>query len=91
MEKPRPVEKSIITPGMFFLFALVLMTGAILALRFVKGLGGATNLTQDTPWGIWNWFKVASIVMAAGGFMTAALVHIFHIEKYHDIVRPALL
>jgi Ni/Fe-hydrogenase subunit HybB-like protein len=31
------------------------------------------------------------VALAAGGFTTAALAHIFHREKYHAIVRPALL
>jgi Ni/Fe-hydrogenase subunit HybB-like protein len=91
MSHPKPVSKTVFTPGMFVLLLFVLMTGALLLLRFFKGLDAATNLNQSNPWGIWNWFKTAAIVMAASGFMTAALAHVFHREKYHEITRPALL
>lgn len=60
--------------------------------RMLFGLGAATNLTNQYPWGIWISIDVATgVALAAGGFTTAALVHIFHREKYHAIVRPALL
>lgn len=60
--------------------------------RLIFGLGAATNLDNHYPWGIWIAIDVASgVALAAGGFTTAALADIFHKEKYHDIVRPALL
>jgi len=31
------------------------------------------------------------VALAAGGFTLAAIVHIFHMEKYHPVVRPAIL
>jgi len=67
--------------------------GAFLYLyRLVFGLGATTNLDNQYPWGIWIAIDVASgVALAAGGFTTAALADIFHREKYHDIVRPALL
>ena len=34
---------------------------------------------------------VPGVALAAGGFTTAALAHIFHREHYHAITRPALL
>lgn len=67
--------------------------GALLYLyRLLFGLGAATNLDNQYPWGIWIAVDVASgVALAAGGFTTAALADIFHKEEYHDIVRPALL
>jgi len=51
-----------------------------------------TNLNDQYPWGIWIGVDVASgVALAAGGFTTSALAHIFHREHYHAIVRPALL
>ncbi|MCX6829639.1 MAG: Ni/Fe-hydrogenase cytochrome b subunit, partial [candidate division Zixibacteria bacterium] len=62
------------------------------AYRLLFGLGSATNLTDQYPWGLWIAVDVASgVALAAGGFTTAALVEIFHKEKYHVVVRPALL
>ncbi len=61
-------------------------------LRFAYGLGGATNLTDQFPWGIWIGFDVlCGVGLAAGGFTLAATVHIFNIERYKPIVRPAIL
>jgi Ni/Fe-hydrogenase subunit HybB-like protein len=61
--------------------------------RFIfVGLAGATNLNQQYPWGIWISIDVATgVALAAGGFTTATLAHIFHREHYHAIARPALL
>lgn len=60
--------------------------------RLIFGLQAATNLDNQFPWGIWISIDVASgVALAAGGFTTAALADIFHKERYHVIVRPALL
>ncbi len=63
-----------------------------LAGRFFFGLGAVTNLNNQYPWGLWIGVDVAAgVALAAGGFTTAALAHVMHREKYHAIVRPALL
>lgn len=60
--------------------------------RFVFGLGAATNLSDQYPWGLWKAFNVvAGIAVAAGGFTTTAFVHVFHRERFHSLARPALL
>jgi Ni/Fe-hydrogenase subunit HybB-like protein len=61
-------------------------------LRIMYGLGGSTNLSDRFPWGIWIGFDVlCGVGLAAGGFTLAATVHIFNIERYKPIVRPAIL
>lgn len=60
--------------------------------RFTGGLGTVTNLTNSYPWGIWKAVNVAAgVALATSGFTTAALVHIFHREKFEAVLRPALL
>ena len=60
--------------------------------RFTQGLGPSTNLSDQFPWGIWIGFDVlCGVGLAAGGFTLVAIVHIFNIEKYHPILRPAVL
>jgi Ni/Fe-hydrogenase subunit HybB-like protein len=60
--------------------------------RFYFGIGYTTNLTDQAPWGIWIGFDViCGVALAAGGFVMAGTVHVFNIEKYHPIVRPAIL
>ncbi len=60
--------------------------------RFTRGLGATTNLTDSTPWGFWIGFDVmAGVALAAGGFVMAALVYIFRIERFRPFVRAAVL
>lgn len=61
-------------------------------LRFAKGLGAATNLSDQFPWGIWIGFDVlCGVGLAAGGFTLAAIVYVFHIERFHAVLRPSIL
>lgn len=61
-------------------------------IRFAKGLGAATDLSDEFPWGLWVGFDVlVGVGLAAGGFVIAATVHIFNLEKYEPIARPAIL
>ena len=56
------------------------------------GLGGSTNLSDKFPWGLWIGFDVlCGVGLAAGGFTLVAIVHIFNIERYKPILRPAIL
>ncbi len=58
----------------------------------MRGLGATTALTDGTPWGLWIGFDVLSgVALAAGGFVIAATVYIFHLDRYHGFVRPAIL
>jgi c(7)-type cytochrome triheme protein len=61
-------------------------------IRFARGLGAATNLSDAFPWGLWIGFDVlVGVGLAAGGFVLAATVHVFRIERYEAITRPAVL
>jgi c(7)-type cytochrome triheme protein len=73
--------------------ALLLAAGAWAAwVRFTRGLGAATHLSDDFPWGLWIGFDVlVGVGLAAGGFVVAATVHIFRMEKYEPIARPTVL
>lgn len=60
--------------------------------RFVYGLGAATNLSDQFPWGMWIGFDVlCGVGLAAGGFTLMAIVHIFNLKKYRPILRPTVL
>lgn len=61
-------------------------------LRFTKGLGAATNLSDRFPWGLWIGFDLlCGVGLAAGGFAMAATVHIFNVKKLEPVIRPAIL
>jgi Ni/Fe-hydrogenase subunit HybB-like protein len=60
--------------------------------RFMCGLGATTDLSDAAPWGLWIAFDVMSgVALAAGGFVIAAVVYIFHLQKYKLFTRPAIL
>jgi Ni/Fe-hydrogenase subunit HybB-like protein len=71
-----------------------LMLGGLYAtyVRVVYGLGGATHLSDQFPWGLWIGFDVlCGVGLAAGGFTLAAIVHIFNLERYQPILRATIL
>lgn len=72
---------------------LILAVGlGIVGIRLYYGLGAVTNLSQDTPWGLWIGFDVlCGVALAAGGYSIAATTHLFGLHKYEPLVRPAIL
>ncbi len=74
-------------------FLLIMAAGAYCTyIRFFKGLGASTNLSDQFPWGLWIGFDVmCGVMLAAGGFTLTAAVHLFNIKRFHPIVRPAIL
>ena len=72
--------------------ALTLTLGVIALIRFTRGLGAVTNLTDTFPWGLWIGFDMlCGIGLAAGGFAIAATVHVLHLEDFKPILRPTIL
>ena len=73
--------------------AIVLIAGAYATIiRFFRGLGASTNLTDAFPWGLWIGFDVmCGVMLAAGGFTLTSAVYLFNLKKFKPIVRPAVL
>jgi len=60
--------------------------------RFAMGLGAVTNLRDDFPWGLWIGFDIlVGVGLAAGGFLIAATVYVFNLERFRPILRPTIL
>ena len=60
--------------------------------RFSEGLGAVAGVNDAAPWGLWIGADVfAGVALAAGGFVIAATVHIFRIERFNPILRPTVL
>lgn len=71
---------------------LVGFGAAILWVRFTRGLGSVTRLSDTYPWGLWIGFDVlCGVGLAAGGFTITAIVYLFHLSRFRPIVRPAIL
>lgn len=78
--------------GQMILWLLAVGGFAVALARFAFGLGAVTNLSDRFPWGLWIAFDVlCGVALAAGGFMMAAAVHVFHLKRYEPLLRPAVL
>jgi Ni/Fe-hydrogenase subunit HybB-like protein len=81
-----------LTPFNIITLPIILAGLIIIVIRFWKGLGAVTNLTQDVPWGLWIGFDVVTGVAFAGGaYVLTFMVYILNIKKYHPIVRVTVL
>ncbi len=88
------MDKRLFRPtGWNILAVLLVILGLIIAVvRYTKGLGAVTNLSDTYPWGLWITFDVMSgVALAAGGFLIAGTVHIFNLRRYEAVLRPAVL
>jgi Ni/Fe-hydrogenase subunit HybB-like protein len=88
------MKKIITTFGFWKVIAVAIMVAGLYStyLRFFHGLGAATNLNDQFPWGIWIGFDVlCGVGLAAGGFTLAAIVYIFNIKRFEPIIRPTIL
>jgi Ni/Fe-hydrogenase subunit HybB-like protein len=85
-------RSNLLTPFNVVAGLIVIMGLILTVLRFTKGLGTTTNLTDNNPWGIWIGFDLlVGVALAAGGYVTSAAVYIFGMKRYHAAVRPAIL
>ena len=78
-----------------FTVVLALLVAAlvvVVAVRFVKGIGAVTNLSDGYPWGLWIAYDVViGSALGASGFTVAFATYILNRGAYHPIVRPAIL
>jgi Ni/Fe-hydrogenase subunit HybB-like protein len=86
------VKKTLYTPFNLVVGVILLLGGIVTLLRFTKGLGAVTNLSDNNPWGIWISFDLlCGVALAAGGYTTSAACYIFGLKRFHSAVRPAIL
>jgi len=85
-------EAKFITPSFIVLLTLSLIGFALIILRFVKGLGAVSNMSDGYPWGIWITYDVATgTAIACGGYAMAILIYIRNRMHYHPMIRSAIL
>jgi Ni/Fe-hydrogenase subunit HybB-like protein len=71
---------------------IMLLGLVLIVIRFWKGIGSITNLTQEVPWGLWIGFDVVTGVAFAGGaYVITFMVYILNMKNYHSIVRVTVL
>lgn len=87
--KPRG---EILTPFNMISVPIITLGIVLIVMRFAKGIGAVTNLTQEVPWGLWIGFDVVTGVAFAGGaYVVTFMVYILNIDKYRPIVRVTVL
>jgi len=80
------------TPFNVISVPVIILGLVIIVIRFAKGLGAVTNLSQEVPWGLWIGFDVVTGVAFAGGaYVITFLVYILNMKKYQSIVRVTVL
>jgi Ni/Fe-hydrogenase subunit HybB-like protein len=79
-------------PKFIYVLAAIAAFGIGVGLyRMAVGLGPTTNLTDESPWGIWISFDLATVALSGGAFTLAALVYVFQFDSLHAAVRPTVL
>jgi Ni/Fe-hydrogenase subunit HybB-like protein len=90
--RPQPIGGAILTPPVLVLAAFAALAFALIAWRFVVGLGATTALNDGYPWGLWIAFDVVTgTALSCGGYAVALLVYILNKGEYHRLIRPALV
>jgi Ni/Fe-hydrogenase subunit HybB-like protein len=78
--------------GHAILTIIVILGLGVMIYRYLNGIGAISNLSDGRPWGLWISFDLyCGVALAAGGFTLAGAVYVFRLEKYHPVVRPAVL
>ena len=81
-----------LTPFNIISIPIILVGLALIVLRFTKGLGAVSNVSQDIPWGLWKGFNVVTGVAFAGGaYVLTFIVYVLQVKKYQSIVRVTVL
>jgi Ni/Fe-hydrogenase subunit HybB-like protein len=81
-----------LTPFNVISIPIIFLGLALIIIRFIYGIGSITNLTQETPWGLWIGFDVVTGVAFAGGaYVITFMVYILKMHNYHSIVRVTVL
>jgi formate dehydrogenase iron-sulfur subunit len=84
------LEARMWTPFNWVLLAIMAFGVVSFGTRFLRGLGGSTNLSDTWPWGLWIVFDLVWIAAAAGAFATAAMIYIFQRKDLYGLGRAAV-
>uniref|UniRef100_C6E313 Polysulphide reductase NrfD n=1 Tax=Geobacter sp. (strain M21) TaxID=443144 RepID=C6E313_GEOSM len=91
-EEYQKLEGKIFTKSFFILLSVVLLGFYFVGVRYVKGIGAVSNMSDGYPWGIWITYDVATgTAIACGGYAVAILVYIRNRMQYHPMIRSAIL
>lgn len=88
----RDYIKSHLTAWNLIAIGILALSFYSMAYRLIYGLGPATNLSDNYPWGLWISFDIlAGIALAAPGLTVGTAVYLFGIKDYKHFAKPAIL
>jgi Ni/Fe-hydrogenase subunit HybB-like protein len=88
----RPIGGKLLDRPMMVLLALFGVAAAVIAYRFVAGIGAVSNMNDGYTWGIWEPVNVVVFTgIGAGAYSVGLLCYLLNRGEYHPLVRPAVL
>ena len=89
---PRVIEGGILDRPMINLLALFGIAEAVIAYRFIAGIGSVSNMNDGYTWGIWEPINVVVFTgIGAGAYSVGLLCYLLNRGQYHPLIRPAVL
>jgi formate dehydrogenase iron-sulfur subunit len=85
------LKRPLLTPFNWAMLALIAFGVLSIAARFLRGIGGSTNLSNTYPWGLWIVFDLVWIALAAGAFASAGIIYVFQRKDLYSLGRSAVL
>ena len=86
-----PIDNKLWTPFNSVLLLLMAFGAISFVIRFLRGLGGSTHLSDTYPWGLWIVFDLIWIAVAAGAFAAAGFIYVFQRKDLYSMGRAAVL
>jgi len=82
----------VLTPFNIISGAIILAGIILIVYRLANGISSVVHEVPEYPWGIWIGFIVmVGVAFAGGAYVSAFVVYVLGGEKYHSIVRLAVL
>ena len=90
--RAKPIGGVILDRAVLVLLGLFSIAEAVIAYRFMAGIGAVSNMNDGYAWGIWEPVNVVVFTgIGAGAYSVGFLCYILNRGRYHPLVRPAVL
>jgi Ni/Fe-hydrogenase subunit HybB-like protein len=79
-------------PIAIVLLVLMGIAFVVAMIRYIKGIGPITDLSNAYPWGFWISFDLfTGVAISSGGFLMAGAVYILQLKQFKPLLRPSVL
>lgn len=85
-------ERLRLKPLVMLLLGLVGVAFLIAMIRFFRGIGAISDLSNSYPWGFWISFDLfTGVAISSGGFLMAGAVYVLQLKQFKPLLRPSVL